>query len=200
MDLILLVIGIFLWYRGRFKFASIHTEGRHVRAAGVVLMLPFILIFALGIGVMLFMGFEAGINFLFSGPMLILSLSAMVLAVAIAYILIADPPNAPHLPGILGQIQDERHGKAVEPPRQPVSSHPLDRLSPFGAPKRGVVPTVLSVNEAAEYMKLTPAEIMGLIDAGKLAAARGTSGFRIARSLLDEMKQGNITDPSAPTV
>lgn len=199
MDLILLVIGAILWYRGRFSFGSVRTEGRHVKAAGAVLMLPFALIFTLGILVMMFLGFEAGLNFLFSGPMLILSLSAMVLAVAMAYILIVDPPNAPRLPGVLGQIQDERHGKPTEP-SQPssASTHPLNRFTPSAAPRR-TFPSVLSVNEAAEYMKMTPAEIMGLIDAGKLAAARGNTGFRIARSLLDEMKSGDSPNSSTPT-
>lgn len=195
MDLILLVLGALLWYRGRFNFGTIRTEGRHVRAAGVVLMLPFIMIFAMGLMVMMFMGFESGVNFLFSGPMLILSLSAMVLAIAVAYILIVDPPSAPHLPGLLGQIQDERRANPSEPVQRSTSTHPLDRSGAPATAKRGPVASILSVNEAAEYMKMTPAEIMALIDAGKLAAARGNAGFRIARSLLDEMKRDGLSNP-----
>ncbi|MEZ4668819.1 MAG: helix-turn-helix domain-containing protein [Anaerolineae bacterium] len=189
MDLILLLIGLVLWSRGRFNFGSIQTEGRHVRAAGIVLMLPFATVFVLGFSVMTFTGIDAGINFLFSGPVLILSLSAMVLAVAVAYILIADPPNAPRLPGILGQIQDERRGKPGEPQQRPLSSHPLNKSTTQSTSRRSSYPSILSVNEAAEYMHTTPDEIMRLIDDGKLAAARGNMGFRIARSLLDEMKQ-----------
>jgi len=133
----------------------------------------------------------------------ILQLVMMIVAVVVAYILIADPPNAPHLPGILGEIQNERHGKSAPPPsssssdrpkqqQRPVQRHPLERFIPTsGQPIK--VANVLSVKEAAVYMGMNPDEIMALIDAGKLPAARDSSGFRIARSVLDELK-----NPASP--
>ena len=36
----LVLIGAFLFWQGKFNFGSIQTEGRHVKAAGAVLMLP----------------------------------------------------------------------------------------------------------------------------------------------------------------
>ena len=125
----------------------------------------------------------------------ILQLILMIIAVIVAYILIADPPNAPHLPGILGEIQNERRDKPAQPPsnsprpkqpQRPVQRHPLERFISNTQPIK--VANVLSVKEAAAYMGMNPDEIMGLIDAGKLPAARDSSGFRIARSVLDEMK------------
>jgi len=50
------------------------------------------------------------------------------------------------------------------------------------------VANVLSVKEAAAYMGMKPEDILGLIDAGKLPAARDSGGYRIARSVLDELK------------
>ena len=50
------------------------------------------------------------------------------------------------------------------------------------------ISNVLSVKEAAAYLGVTPEEILGLIDAGKLPAARDSGGYRIARSVLDELK------------
>jgi len=192
----LVCIGVFFFWQGKFNFGSIQTEGRHVKAAGAVLMLPaagyILLSFALTI---LF-----GSNSSQSVALLsILQLVMMIVAVVVAYILIADPPNAPHLPGILGEIQNERHGKTAQPPsssssdrpkqqqQRPAQRHPLERFIP-GSGQPIKVANVLSVKEAAAYMGMNPDEIMGLIDAGKLPAARDSSGFRIARSVLDELK------------
>lgn len=100
-----------------------------------------------------------------------------------------------HLPGILGEIQNERRGKpshtssptSSELPKQqqrPVQRHPLDRFMPTSS-QPVKISNVLSVKEAAAYLGVTPEEILGLIDAGKLPAARDSGGYRIARSVLD---------------
>ncbi len=199
MLIALLCIGGFFFWQGKFNFGSIQTEGRHVKAAGAILMLPaaaFVLLsFALSI---LFGGSSSQSVALLS----VLQLVMMIVAVVVAYILIADPPNAPNLPGILGQIQNERRGKPSQPPsnsssrpkqqQRPAQRHPLDRLMSTGSQPIKVA-NVLSVKEAAAYMGMNPDEIMGLIDAGKLPAARDSSGFRIARSVLDELKNPTTT-------
>lgn len=190
----LLCIGGFLFWQGKFNFGSIQTEGRHVKAAGVVLMLPaagFVLVsFLLGIV------FRSSAAQSAAALLSILQLVMMIVGVTVAYILIADPPNAPTLPGILGEIQTERHGKSAappsssdtpKPPQRPAQRHPLERFI-SGSSQPIKVATILSVKEAAVYMGMNPDEIMGLIDAGKLPAARDSGGFRIARSVLDELK------------
>jgi excisionase family DNA binding protein len=195
MLIALVFIGAFLFWQGKININTIQTEGRHVKAAGVVLMLP-----AAGYILLTFL-----LSMLFGGPstqgtlalLSLLQLIMMVIAVIVAYILIADPPNAPHLPGILGDIQNERHGKPSQPPssdsrpkpqqQRPAQRHPLERFIP--TPSQPIkVASVLSVKEAAIYLGVNPDEIMRLIDAGKLPAARDSSGFRIARSVLDELK------------
>jgi excisionase family DNA binding protein len=195
----LVCVGAFLFWQGRFNFGPIQTEGRHVKAAGAVLMLPaagyVLLSFILSIS------FGGSSSSAAVGLISILVLIMMVIAVVVAYILIADPPNAPHLPGILGDIQNERHGKPSEPPssssssdrpkqqqqQRPAQRHPLESFMPMRSQPMKVA-NVLSVKEAAAYMGVNPDEIMRLIDAGKLPAARDSSGFRIARSVLDELK------------
>ncbi|MBA3869088.1 MAG: helix-turn-helix domain-containing protein [Anaerolineae bacterium] len=193
----LVIIGAFLFWQGKFNFGPIQTEGRHVKAAGAVLMLPaagyVLLSFALSI---IFGGSTSQASL---ALLQILQLIMMIISVVVAYVLIADPPNAPHLPGILGEIQNERHGgKPAQPPtsssdrpkqpqQRPAQRHPLESFMPARSQPIKVA-NVLSVKEAAAYMGMKPEDILGLIDAGKLPAARDSGGFRIARSVLDELK------------
>jgi len=194
----LLAVGMLLFWQGKFYFGSIQTEGRHVKAAGAVLMLPaagyVLLSFTFSI---LFRSSSSSSQFI-PALLSILQLVMMIIAVVLAYILIADPPNAPNLPGILGQIQNERRGKPSQPPsssnskpkssqQQSAQRHPLESFMPVRSQPIKVA-NVLSIKEAAVYLGVSPDEIMQLIDAGKLPAARDSSGFRIARSVLDELK------------
>ena len=192
----LVLIGAFLFWQGKFNFGSIQTEGRHVKAAGAVLMLPAAGYVLLSFTLAIVFGDKSSQSQL--AILSLLQLVMMIVAVVVAYILIADPPNAPHLPGILGEIQNERHGKPSQPPssdsqpksqqqQRPAQRHPLESFMPMRSQPIKVA-NVLSVKEAAAYMGMNPDEIMGLIDAGKLPAARDSSGFRIARSVLDELK------------
>lgn len=53
-------------------------------------------------------------------------------------------------------------------------------------------PNVMSVAEAAAYMRVSEADVMKLIDQGKLAAARIGDTYRIARIAIDDfVAQGN---------
>ncbi len=219
LALILFVFGLVLWWRGRFSFGSIDTQGRHVKAAGLVLMLPEISVFVLGILATMILGPERGAALLLSGLVFVLGMIAMIVSATIAYILIADPPQAPRLPGVLGDLQAERRGTArpnqtVTPPQtnetvnevrptppekpaapsapaRPAQRHPLERYAtPAATTQRpAAVRNIMTVREAADYMAVPQAEIMAWIEGGKLPAARGNGGFVIARSLLDEMKQ-----------
>lgn len=193
----LLVFGGFLFWQGKVNFGTVQTEGRHVKAAGVVLMLPAVSFLLLSVIMgMLFGANTNSIQFVLSFLM-IFQLLMMTVSVVLAYILIVDPPNAPQLPSILGDIQRERRGKSAPPPsssrpkqsppqqRPAAQRHPLERFAPQQAVK---LPNVMTVKEAAAYMGVTQDEILRLIDAGKLPAARDNAGFRIARSVLDELK------------
>ncbi len=200
MLIALLAIGAFLFWQGKINFNAIQTEGRHVKAAGAVLMLPAAGFVLLSFVFSILLRNNSGSSQFASALLNVFQLVMMIIAVVVAYILIADPPNAPNLPGILGQIQNERRGKPSQPPsssspkpkqpqlpQRPAQRHPLESFMPARSQPIKVA-NVMSIKEAAAYMGMKPEDIMGLIDAGKLPAARDSSGFRIARSVLDELK------------
>jgi hypothetical protein len=207
MDVVLFIIGLVLVVRGRYSFMGFQTAGRHVKAAGMILMLPAGLNVLIAIVLMFIYGPNPTVILNAAGNFTFLMLLVMVGVVALAYILIADPEGAPRLPGILGQIQDERRGlaptQAAAPkplddnpspnrpmPQQtrPQSRHPLDMGNRPQSPRPGQYGSVLNVRDAASYMQVTEQQIMQWIDDGKLTAARGNNGFVIARSVLDELK------------
>lgn len=185
MAIMLFVLGTFLLYTGRFSFGSFRTEGKHVKAAGVMLMMPMTLSFLLGI----FIGaaFAGDVDAVMSviGVLGLLELALLIGSVTAAYILVADPPNAPQLPGILGEIQRERR-ESEQPSAMPLTSRPQPSTAAT-VPSRESFPSVLSVAEAARYMGVSEAEIVDLIESGKLGAARINYQYRIARSNLDEL-------------
>lgn len=203
MIIALLGVGGFLFWQGKINIGAVQTEGRHVKAAGAILMLPaagFVLL-----SFILSILFRNNTSTQFATALLSISqLVMMVVAVILAYILIADPPNAPTLPGILGQIQNERRGKPSQPPssssssrpkqqqqQRPAQRHPLESFMPVRTQPIKVA-NVMSVKEAAVYLGITPEDIMQLIDDGKLAAARDSGGFRIARSVLDDLRNEKV--------
>lgn len=204
MSLILLAIGAVLVYTGRFSFGGLQTEGRHVKAAGVMLMLPAISAFTLAVLVGMFLNLNNMMGIL--NILAVIELGLMVLGVGVAYILLVDPQNAPRLPGLLGEIQAERRNSAnaptqraekpaepqrpAAPPARPAPRHPLELgPRPAAAPAVRPVRSVLTVKEAANYMGVNEMQIMDWIDKGRLTAARDKGGFSIARSVLDELKQ-----------
>jgi excisionase family DNA binding protein len=115
----------------------------------------------------------------------------MLAATALAYILIADPPGGPHLPGVLGEIQDEARSRRRSPGSRPPQSRPNINLSvPVPRPRlnRESFPAVMTLKEAARYLRTSETEVLRLIDEGKLAASRDNFTYKIARSQLDELR------------
>jgi excisionase family DNA binding protein len=219
MSLILLVVGAILFVMGRFEMGSIKTEGRHVKAAGIILMLPE----GVSLALALFIGLSFGnnpdvISFLFS-LLNLLVFVGMIVAVGLAYVLIAKPSNAPRLPGILGELQDEdgqpggsgsssrpsidirpfltREEKTEDEPttetgteaEAPKAETPPPAPRPARTPPRGNYPAVMGLREAANYLQTTDERVMALIEAGKLPAARINYRYQIARSQLDDLLQ-----------
>ncbi len=198
--IIISAIGSYLYFTGRFSFGSFRTQGRHVRAAGAVLLMPAVLMLVLIVLVYLLFGNSEEALIELFGFLALLEIGLLVLASMVAYILIADPANAPRLPGILGAIQAERRANGDQPV-PPVRNRTVT-VMPRGtttvaapAPK----PTkqfgsVLSTKEAAEYMNVTEADILRWIDEGKLAAARINYMYKIAKSNLDDLRANPPTE------
>ena len=53
------------------------------------------------------------------------------------------------------------------------------------------VPDIMTVAEAAAYMRVSEREIMSLIDQGKLGAARIGDTYRIARIAIEDFMSGS---------
>lgn len=194
MDMLLLIIGLVLWKSGKFRFGSVNTEGRHVKAAGLVLMLPALGLLLVSMVLASLFGADLNAQGTFYGLLIIFGLGSMTTAITLAYILIVNPANAPRLPGVLGQIQAERNGETAKNDAAPraAAPHPLvDYKRPSGK-----VRNILTVDEAAAYMGVTSADIMAWIERGELPAARDNYRYQIARSALDELKQSQLTKPA----
>ncbi len=185
MALILFIIGAVLLFTGRFALGTVNTQGRHVKAAGVVLMAPATGSFVLSL--LIGMVFAGNLDFALSLLMAIamIELVAMIGAVVVAYILIAAPQNAPRLPGILGEIQRERLSQAAPAAASQAAAAP-SRPAPQ-AVARESFPAILTVSQAAQYLQVKEADILALIEAGQLPAARINYTYRIARSALDDL-------------
>lgn len=190
MSLILLIIGVVLFYTGRIEIAGLRAEGRPVKAAGVILTLPaMISLLFINFFVPLAVGRNYDAMTAALGVISALEMIGMLVAVGLAYVLIADPPNAPRLPGILGEIQAEarqrRQNGTVQPPARQnrIITIPTPRLN------REQFPSVMSLKEAARYLQTSEAEVLQLIEEGKLTASRENFGYKIARSQLDDLRE-----------
>lgn len=69
----------------------------------------------------------------------------------------------------------------------PSSTLPLNRMQPFVPPSAPPpAPDIMTIPEAAAYLRVSEAEVMRLIDDGKLPAARIGDSFRIARIAIED--------------
>jgi excisionase family DNA binding protein len=193
MAFVLLIIGAVLVYLGKINVGGISAEGKPVRAAGIVLMLPAAGAFALTFLLALFfMGNPDFLMFMLQ-IVYILELLAMIAAAGVAYILIANPPNAPKLPGVLGEIQAEQQDtQSTQQPEQsqagtPEQVRPPQPSAPRPVRARDSYPSIVNTRQAAEYLQMPESRVLAMIESGKLPAARDSGGYRIARIVLDEL-------------
>jgi hypothetical protein len=186
VSIVLFLIGVVLFYTSKFSFGGLKTQGRHVKAAGLVLMSPAAFTFLLSLfAVPLFVRSDESLGVLLN-VMALVEISLVILSMMITYILIANPRNAPQLPGSLGLIQRERQNESAStspatPGRRVATPQPVRTPEPF--------PSIMTVAQAAIYLNMAEAEILALIDGNKLAAARINYTYRIAKSVLDDLRQ-----------
>jgi excisionase family DNA binding protein len=161
---IALILGLFLLLRGQVVINNRIIPPNRTRIIGLVLMAPF----AVGLIAGLFMlspGGEIDLDMLQNAALI--ELGALIVAIAIVYYLISTTP------------------------RSEMAPLPAHRM---GAPLNGVtppVPNILTVPEAAAYLRVSEGEVIRLIDDGKLAAARIGDSYRIARIAIEDfMKAG----------
>lgn len=168
MALILVLIGLWLLLRGYVRLPGFYMEGSRVRSAGAVLMIPFLVSLVMNL---LVVAGSAGRDTSWIaaqyGLIGIVELVLMLIAVTTAYVLVTGVP----LPAWLREFRL---------PAFPARETPSP-ATPF--------PAVLTLAEAARYLRISEHDVYQLIDEGSIPASRDAGGtFRIARSALDDFR------------
>lgn len=160
------LIGLFLLFRGEFRYANRTIRREQARIIAFLLMVPFL--FGVCAGMVIGLNSEPATTMeglLDSAGNLFLIEVVMLLGVigAVAYWIYQQPVTAPNLSST-SVMPDS--GKAV-----------------------------LTPEEAAVYLRVTPAEVHALIEDGRLPAARIGGEYRIARRAVDDFLSSRADDP-----
>jgi excisionase family DNA binding protein len=158
------LFGLFLFFRGQLIINNRIIPPSRTRLIALVLMAPFFI--GVIAGLLLFAPGD-DLNFDTLQNAAVIELVALIVAIIVVYYLISTT--------------------------QPSSTLPVSPAQPFGQPIATPlrVPDILTVPEAAAYLRVSEAEVMRLIDEGKLPAARIGDSFRIARIAIDDfLKEG----------
>ncbi|NDJ59608.1 MAG: helix-turn-helix domain-containing protein [Chloroflexi bacterium] len=174
------IIGLVFLFRGEFRIAERTVPRTQARTIAILLMAPLVIGFctlsllldptlidlddpmaAMDDPAVLQAATQAGI----------IQLGALVVAVSASVYLIYSLPR-----------DSERSAPAQ-------SSRPVPNMAAAPVPK--TYPSIMTVSEAAEYLRVGEADIQALIDEGKLAAARTSSGYRIAKQVIDDYLAGD---------
>jgi len=73
---------------------------------------------------------------------------------------------------------------------QAISSQPAAAAPQGAAPTAGTMPEVMTVAEAAAYLRVSEADVQAMIDSGEIKARRIGSQVRISKAALDEFLKG----------
>jgi excisionase family DNA binding protein len=154
--------GLFLLFRGQLIINNRVIPKDRTRLIGLVLMAPLVI----GLLVGFVIGQSSGVvDFDTLQNAALVELVALIIAFGVVYYLISTTPPS-----------DLLKEKPKHIPLNTMQSHVHD---------------ILTVPEAAAYLRVSDAEVMRLIDDGKLPAARIGDSFRIARIAIDDfLKEG----------
>jgi excisionase family DNA binding protein len=184
LDIIPIILGIILLIRGSFTVLGRQVAGQTGRLIGALLIAPSIFTFCSSAvlaynAIRVDEGGEMTINVNDVNLEGLITTQLILLAVAfgISAWLIWKSPAA---------------GASPSPPQPtmwgiPPASQPADPFTPPDRARAGSVPSILTVPEAARYLRVSEVEIIRLIEEGHLPAARtGGNNYRIARSAIDD--------------
>ena len=101
------------------------------------------------------------------------------------------------LPGCAGAYASAYAAGAATPPAGSADGPPPALAAPNSsaqgqpaAPQPSAAPAVMTLEQAAGYLQVSPADIQALIDDGSLQARRIGSQYRIARQAIDDFLAG----------
>ena len=172
LSIILLIVGFLIINRDELHlgFLNIHATGTAVKASGRLLMLPFF-------GIIL-MGFIAGL--ITSGDiyalidlvqqLAVVELIAVMVCIALAYIVLKQ-----------NQVPDYLALFASSPT-------PASPSTPARPPAARDFPSVMTTQQAAQYLRVPEKRIIDAIYQGELAASHMNNRYLISRSVLDEFR------------
>ncbi len=181
ISFIIFFIGIFALYKGNFRIFGRTVSRSQGRAIGLILMAPLFIEFcASALLIPNYVQFNADgtvgwdINALAAtaDQLSVIELITVFLAVGLALINIFSSPQ----------------GTAADAPQQQ-QPKPKSNANPFyqpTPPPPAPVPNIMTVAEAARYMRVSENEVLDLINGGKLAAARIGDSYRIARIAIED--------------
>lgn len=192
------LVGLFLLFKGEFRVSNRWIPSQQGRTIGLILMAPFVIGICAGalllpsaIGAV---GQTTDMDALMASPqvsqIVLIEFGALIVALGLTiYAIMSVPPSEAGM----------RTPSPPAPPRpmgrQP-GSHPLETersSSPFAPPPRPAPtapppPDIMTVEQAATYLGVTPAEIMNLIETSQLGAVRAGGSYLIARSAVDDYR------------
>jgi len=169
--LILFFIGVFLLFKGSFRVAGRSLVQRQSRTIALTLMAPLILEFCMS-SLLVYNNMQVNNDGTFAFTANALDYIGGTLQTA-DLILVA---------AAIGLVVFMVYGAG----RTGSSGSVPATAQPQSTPSAARPPDIMTVAEAAVYMRVTEKEVLGLIDQGKLGAARIGDTYRIARIAIDD--------------
>ncbi|WP_343418277.1 helix-turn-helix domain-containing protein [Candidatus Flexifilum breve] len=161
------IIGLILLFKGNTRLFERNLPAPKVRVIGMILMAPFIIAVCAGFTLVSAVIDENTTLTIWSVHRMqnvtMIEYGALALAVLLAaYNIFTLPKEAP------------------------LTAPPSQRFSFDTPPSVGEVPKIMTVEEVALYLRVSPDEVLRLINEGKLGAARIGSTYRIARIAVED--------------
>ncbi|MBI1256767.1 MAG: helix-turn-helix domain-containing protein [Chloroflexi bacterium] len=175
--LITFFIGLFILFKGSFRLGNRSVTQAQARTIGFYLMAPLGILFcASTLLVYNYIEFSPDGTFTIaadafnyvSNTIGIIELIAVGIAVMLVAFTIYGTPA--------GNAAPTRNTAPVPQRPQPAAPQPT----------AATAPNIMTVAEAAAYMRVTEKEVLGLIDQGKLGAARIGDTYRIAKIAIED--------------
>ncbi len=177
IGLIIFLVGIFVLFKGSFTLFGRTVPQRQARAIGLILMAPLLIEFCASTMLMYnYLQFNADGTFsldanafqAITDQLSMVELITVLLSIGLALLNIFNAPQ----------------GEAADSPQPARATNPLRSQQP--QPPTAPVPNIMTVAEAASYMRVSESEVLDLINAGKLGAARIGDSYRIARIAIED--------------
>ena len=187
MPFILFLVGVPMVVLGRLRFGSFSQSGPEVRAAGVLLMLPFAASLLFSVLLMpISVNWTAESRRSFVNLLSLAQLVGQVGAMLAAWLVLRKGNKSGSAaplagPGILRQLE-----RLSEVARREVQARPSQQRQIH--PNVTDFPSVMNTRQAAAYLQVPEQTVLELIASGKLIAARINHRYTIARSVLDEYR------------